>query len=135
LRELLLLVWEPPLRCERLLDALRRLEPRLRLELPLRPALLLRLELRFRPELRRLEPPPLRELELRRLREDSLRAEALPFGGGGTLSPSFRASDSPIAIACFRLVTRPPWPCLPRRRVPCLRRRMARSTSLLAARP
>jgi hypothetical protein len=27
------------------------------------------------------------------------------FGAGGTFFPAFRASDNPIAIACFRLVT------------------------------
>jgi hypothetical protein len=27
------------------------------------------------------------------------------FGAGGTFFPDFRASDNPIAIACFRLVT------------------------------
>jgi hypothetical protein len=51
---------------------------------------------------------------------------------GGTFAPFFRASDSPMAIACFRLFTLPPWPDLPRRRVPPLRRRIALFTLLLA---
>src|SRR5207248_870791 len=46
-----------------------------------------------------------------------------------------RASDSPIAIACLRLFTLPPCPLLPRLSVPCLRRRIALSTRLLAAFP
>jgi hypothetical protein len=41
------------------------------------------------------------------------------FFAGGTLSPSRRASERPIAIACFLLVTFLPEP--PLRRVPCLR--------------
>lgn len=43
-----------------------------------------------------------------------------------------RASDNPIAIACSRLLTLPPLPDLPLRRVPFLRRRIALSTLLLA---
>ena len=54
-------------------------------------------------------------------------------GGGGTFAPFFRASDRPIAIACFRLVTFPPRPPLPLRNVPAFSRRMALSTLLLAA--
>src|SRR5262249_38972529 len=50
----------------------------------------------------------------------------------GTLLPFLRAFDSPIAMARFRLVTFPPFPPLPLRRVPFFRRRMADSTSLLA---
>ena len=38
-------------------------------------------------------------------------------------------------MACFRLLTRPPFPPGPLRNVPFLRRRMALSTRLLAARP
>src|SRR5262245_63676702 len=53
----------------------------------------------------------------------------------GTFFPFARASDRPMAMACFRLFTLPPFPALPRRSVPRLRRRMARSTSLLAPRP
>jgi len=45
------------------------------------------------------------------------------------------ASDNPIAMACFRLVTRPPLPPFPLRNVPRFRRRMALSTRLLAACP
>ena len=50
----------------------------------------------------------------------------------GTLAPFFLASDKPIAIACFRLVTFPPWPLGPLRSVPCFLRRIADSTLLLA---
>src|SRR5215831_11474742 len=39
------------------------------------------------------------------------------FFGGGTLSPSFLASDIPIAIACLRLVTF--FPLLPLFNFPC----------------
>jgi hypothetical protein len=42
-----------------------------------------------------------------------------------------RASESAIAIACFRLFTLPPFPPFPLRNVPRFRRRIARSTSLL----
>jgi hypothetical protein len=45
---------------------------------------------------------------------------------GGTFFPSRLASDKPIAIACFRLVTFLPDP--PLRRVPCLRFFIARPT-------
>jgi hypothetical protein len=38
-----------------------------------------------------------------------LRAEALPFGGGGSFTPAFLAFESPMAIACLGLRT----PCLP----------------------
>lgn len=47
----------------------------------------------------------------------------------GTFFPFERASDSPIAIACFLLFTLRPLPDLS---VPFLRRRIALSTSLLA---
>jgi hypothetical protein len=50
----------------------------------------------------------------------------------GTLAPFFRASERPIAIACFRLVTLPALPPLPLRSVPFFRRRIALSTRLLA---
>jgi len=53
----------------------------------------------------------------------------------GTLAPFFRASDNPIAIACFRLFTFPPWPDLPRRSVPFLRRCIALFTRFDAAFP
>src|SRR5207253_518434 len=50
----------------------------------------------------------------------------------GTLAPFFLASESPIAIACLRLFTVPPWPDLPLLSVPFFRRRIALSTVLLA---
>ena len=50
----------------------------------------------------------------------------------GTLAPFFRASERPMAMACFRLFTLPPRPFLPRLRVPRLRRRIALLTVLLA---
>jgi len=53
----------------------------------------------------------------------------------GTLAPLFRASDSPIAIACFLLFTIPPLPPFPERRVPRFLRRMAARTDSLAAFP
>ena len=53
----------------------------------------------------------------------------------GTFAPFFRASESPIAIACLRLFTLPPRPLFPRRNVPLLRRRIALSTLLLAPLP
>lgn len=53
----------------------------------------------------------------------------------GTLAPFLRASDSPIAIACFRLFTTPPLPPLPDRSVPFFSRRTALSTFLPAAFP
>lgn len=52
---------------------------------------------------------------------------------GGTFAPASRASESPIAIACFLLVT-----FLPERplfKVPCLRSCIARSTFSLAFLP
>jgi hypothetical protein len=53
----------------------------------------------------------------------------------GTFAPFSRASERPIAMACFRLLTRPPFPPLPERRVPFFLRRIALLTDLLAARP
>jgi len=53
----------------------------------------------------------------------------------GTFAPFFRASDNPIAIACFLLVTRPPCPDFPLINVPCFRRLMALSTDFDAASP
>src|SRR5215210_8903367 len=50
----------------------------------------------------------------------------------GTFAPFFRASDKPIAMACSRLFTLPPWPDFPRLSVPRLRRLMALFTLLLA---
>src|ERR1700730_1898660 len=51
---------------------------------------------------------------------------------GGTFLPFLRASDSPMAIACLRLLTF--LPLLPLLSVPRLRLRMLRSTSLEALR-
>jgi hypothetical protein len=57
-----------------------------------------------------------------------------PFLWDGTFFPFLRASERPIAIACFLLLTLPPLPPLPRRSVPFFFRFMARSTSLPALR-
>ena len=57
-----------------------------------------------------------------------------PTGPGGTRLPSRRASESPIAIACLRLLTLPPRPPLPRFKVPRLNFRISRSTSFEALR-
>src|SRR5687768_13808975 len=54
------------------------------------------------------------------------RVRLRPPGGGGTLPPARRASDSPMAIACLRLVTF--LPERPLRSVPSLRSCMARLT-------
>ena len=51
----------------------------------------------------------------------------------GTLAPFSRASDNPIAMACFRLLTF--LPLLPDLSVPFLRRRIALSTRLEALLP
>jgi hypothetical protein len=51
----------------------------------------------------------------------------------GTLPPARRASDSPMAIACFRLVTF--FFERPLRRVPRFRSRIARSTFFWASFP
>ena len=53
----------------------------------------------------------------------------------GTLAPFFRASERPIAIACFRLFTVPPFPPRPDFSVPRFLRRIALATVLFAARP
>ena len=50
----------------------------------------------------------------------------------GTFLPFFRASERPIAIACFRLLTFPPFPPLPRFSSPFFLRCIARFTSLPA---
>src|SRR5262245_19962900 len=52
-----------------------------------------------------------------------------------TLAPFLRGSESPMAIACLRLFTRPPFPPLPERQVPLFLRRMALATLLPAALP
>ena len=53
----------------------------------------------------------------------------------GTFAPFLRASERPIAIACFRLFTVPPFPPGPDLSVPRFLRRIALATFLLAARP
>src|SRR5580704_3915298 len=55
--------------------------------------------------------------------------------GRGTLAPLLRASESPMAMACFLFFTLPPLPPLPERSLPSLARRTARSTLLPAALP
>jgi len=50
----------------------------------------------------------------------------------GTFWPFLRASESPMAIACFRLFTLPPLPPLPDLSVPLFLRRTALATVLLA---
>ena len=57
---------------------------------------------------------------------------AAPFFRG-TFAPDFRASDSPIAIACLRLLTR--FPPLPLFKVPRLRSCIARLTFFAAFLP
>jgi hypothetical protein len=69
-------------------------------------------------------PPDFRLLEL-----------FLPLRLRGTFAPFLRASDSPIAIACLRLLTLPPFPPRPDFSVPFLRRRIALSTRFDAAFP
>lgn len=64
----------------------------------------------------------------------SLRRSQAAFRGG-TLAPFFRASESPMAMACLRLFTTPPLPPLPDRSVPLFSRRTALSTLLPAAFP
>jgi len=54
---------------------------------------------------------------------------------GGTFAPFSRASDRPMAIACLRLFTLPPFPPFPLFRVPFFRRRIALATRLPAAFP
>jgi hypothetical protein len=58
------------------------------------------------------------------------------YGGFlGTFAPFFLASESPMAIACFRLRTFPPRPPGPLFSVPRFLLRIALSTLLLAALP
>jgi hypothetical protein len=54
---------------------------------------------------------------------------------GGTLAPFLRASERPMAIACFRLLTVPPLPPFPDFKVPRFLRRSALPTDLAAAFP
>jgi len=84
-----------------------------------------------------LRPVRLRALVFRvvRFRLPGLLAVFLLFRLAGTFAPFSRASESPIAMACFRLVTVPPLPPLPLFKVPRLRRRIALSTALPAALP
>jgi hypothetical protein len=53
----------------------------------------------------------------------------------GTFAPFFRASESPIAIACLRLFTVPPLPPLPDLSVPRFSLRIALATDSPAALP
>lgn len=53
----------------------------------------------------------------------------------GTFAPFSRASDSPMAMACFRLLTVPPLPFFPERSVPRFMRRMALATDFPALFP
>jgi hypothetical protein len=70
---------------------------------------------------------------LLRLRLDFFRLDFLRLDFfRGTFAPFFRASESPIAIACLRLFTLPPLPPLPERSVPLFFRRIALATLLLA---
>lgn len=57
------------------------------------------------------------------------------FFFGGTFAPFLRASERPIAMACFLLFTRPPFPLLPERKVPRFFRCIALLTLLEAAFP
>ena len=79
---------------------------------------------------------PLRRYGLRSLPTDPI-AKHCPYDDffRGTFAPFLRASDNPIAIACFRLFTRPPLPPLPDFSVPFFSRRTALSTLLPAAFP
>jgi hypothetical protein len=54
---------------------------------------------------------------------------------GGTLAPFLRASERPMAIACFRLLTVPPLLPFPDFKVPRFLRRSALPTDLAAAFP
>src|SRR5215470_15146544 len=49
-----------------------------------------------------------------------LKACALQSVFRGTLAPRLRAAEKPMAMACFRLVTRPPLPPLPEQGTPFL---------------
>jgi hypothetical protein len=57
-------------------------------------------------------------------------ARAQLFFFFGTFFPFFRAFDNPMAIACFLLLTRPPFPFGPLFAVPFLYRRISLFTSL-----
>jgi hypothetical protein len=64
--------------------------------------------------------------------DERFRRDPDPLFLRGTLAPFFLASDSPIAIACLRLFTLPPFPPGPLRRVPFFFRRIALFTALPA---
>jgi hypothetical protein len=81
---------------------------------------------RFRPPLERPWDPPLLDRDRDRMLELRRR---------GTFAPLLRASLKPMAMACFRLFTRPPLPPGPLLRVPRFRRRIALSTLRLAPAP
>ena len=84
------------------------------------------------------EPPHLRSgaIQWRKRRFSSAHMAQLQLDAFlGTFAPFLRASDNPMAIACFLLLTTPPFPPLPDRNVPRFRRRIALLTVLLAARP
>jgi hypothetical protein len=83
--------------------------------------------LELRPLERLLELRPLRLLELRLLRPPLLLSRE------GTFAPRRRASESPIAIACSRLVTF--FFERPERSVPCFASCSARPTFFEAASP
>src|SRR5258706_14551988 len=68
----------------------------------------------------------------RRVRERHAQRFVLRNAFRGTFFPSLRASERPIAIAWFRLLTVPPFPPLPLFSFPSFARWMARSTSSLA---
>lgn len=88
---------------------------------------------RVEPDRPELERPELDRPELDRAELERRDVEPVRFRG--TLAPFSRASDKPIAIACFRLVTVPPCPDFPRFSVPCFFRRIALSTDLEADSP
>src|SRR3954468_14603058 len=60
------------------------------------------------------------------------RPDDLLFRAAGTFAPFFRASESPMAIACLRLFTLPPFPPGPDFNVPLFLRRIALSTDFPA---
>jgi hypothetical protein len=69
------------------------------------------------------------------LKEDYREDDFRPDGFCGTLAPLFRASERPMAMACLRLFTVPPFPPGPDLSVPFFFRRIADSTDLPAASP
>src|SRR5579871_2282594 len=69
---------------------------------------------------------------LRKMKRTSLTQAAFLRG---TFAPFLRASESPMAIACLRLFTVPPFPPRPDLRVPCFLRRIALATVFCAPFP